>query len=120
MPDYYFGRKLEDLHTGLRGVATAKTEFENGCIRYLLEYVDKEGEPKEMWFDFQRLMDPETRDRVQPNDGIVGLSNKAIQQVAADNLAAYRQAETEGIARTQQAIPGGPGPVPPRRDPPKR
>lgn len=54
----YFGRTYRDTVTGIEGVATAITEWMNGCRRVCLERADKDGKLEELWFDEQRLEDP--------------------------------------------------------------
>lgn len=49
-----FGEKYRDSITGKEGIATARTEYQNGCVRVLLEYSNKDGEPQECWFDEPR------------------------------------------------------------------
>lgn len=74
------GSKVIDSITGFAGVATARTEYLNGCIRIGLQApVGKDGKiPDTEWFDEQRL------------------------------------------TTKSKAKRGGPGPVPPSRDCPKR
>lgn len=44
------GDKVCDKITGLVGVATARTEHLNGCIRYAIQPpVDKEGKMQDIW-----------------------------------------------------------------------
>ena len=50
-----FYEKYRDTATGFEGVATARIEFANGCVRILLERLDKDGELQETYFDEQRL-----------------------------------------------------------------
>lgn len=49
------GEFYRDTVTGFVGVATARYEFINGCVRYQLERLDKEGSVQELVFDEQRL-----------------------------------------------------------------
>lgn len=53
--DDILGMQYIDQVTGFRGVATAVTEWLNGCRRVCLEAVNERGEPLEYWFDEQRL-----------------------------------------------------------------
>lgn len=48
------GDKCRDQVTGFEGVATARVEYLNGCVRYALE-APKEGSVEELYFDDQRL-----------------------------------------------------------------
>ncbi len=52
------GSKVRDTLTGYEGIATAKTIFLYGCVRFCIEAesLTKDGEPKdERWFDEQRV-----------------------------------------------------------------
>ncbi len=52
------GEHYKDKITGFEGIATAKSEFLNGCKRVLLEpAVSKEGKLTEEWIDEQRLVE---------------------------------------------------------------
>ena len=54
------GNVYKDSITGFKGVATAKTEYLNGCVSVLLvpQTLDKSGDLLEShWFDIQRLID---------------------------------------------------------------
>lgn len=54
------GEFYKDRITGFEGIATARTEYLNGCVSVLLqpESLDKEGKIAEHeWFDIQRLID---------------------------------------------------------------
>lgn len=52
------GERYKDKITGFEGIATARSEFLNGCKRTLLEAtISKEGKLTEEWFDDQRLTD---------------------------------------------------------------
>jgi hypothetical protein len=53
------GEKVKDSLTGFEGVATARTEYLYGCVRICVESLelDKDGDPKEVWFDEQRLVE---------------------------------------------------------------
>lgn len=54
------GEKYEDKVTGFKGVATARTEYMNGCVRIMIEApMNKDGKLEEFWFDEQRV-DPES------------------------------------------------------------
>jgi hypothetical protein len=52
------GSRYRDRHTGYEGVATARTEYENGCVQICLERLDDKGEVASTWFDEQRIVDP--------------------------------------------------------------
>jgi len=52
------GDKVKDTVTGFKGIATAKSEFLNGCVRFLItpEVVGKaQTLPDEAWFDVARI-----------------------------------------------------------------
>lgn len=49
-----FGDKCRDLVTGIVGIAVAKTEWLNGCIRWSLDF-PKDGEVKRETFDDEQL-----------------------------------------------------------------
>ena len=46
---------VKDTATDIEGTITAKYVFSNGCVRYLLEYVDANGNAQEHVVDEQRL-----------------------------------------------------------------
>lgn len=51
------GNKVKDKVSGLEGIAIARHEFLNGCIRYTVQQkVEKDGKlPDEKWFDENQL-----------------------------------------------------------------
>ena len=53
--DIQFGRRYRDTVTGWEGIATAYTKWMNGCVRWHLEALDKDGKPAEEWFDSQQI-----------------------------------------------------------------
>jgi hypothetical protein len=54
LDDVELGAYYKDTVTQFEGIATARYEFLNGCVRVLLETLDG-GEVKEHAFDVQRL-----------------------------------------------------------------
>ncbi len=50
-----FKDKVKDIITGLQGTVTARCEYMNGCLCYLVEWADTEGTHHEHWVDLQRL-----------------------------------------------------------------
>jgi hypothetical protein len=52
------GNKVKCKVTGYTGIATARHEFINGCVRYSVQdKIDKEGKlPEEKWFDEGQLV----------------------------------------------------------------
>lgn len=50
-----FGEKVRDVVTGYEGTLTARFEYANGCVRYQVEALDKDGQLVETVFDEQRL-----------------------------------------------------------------
>jgi hypothetical protein len=53
------GEKVTDRITGFTGVATARAEYLNGCVRIQIEpRVQEDGKlPEAQWIDEQRLTD---------------------------------------------------------------
>jgi hypothetical protein len=49
------GQKVRDSVTGVEGTVTAITRYLAGCVRVAVELVNREGAPKEYWFDEPRL-----------------------------------------------------------------
>lgn len=52
------GMKARDIVTGLEGIITARTEFLNGCVRYIIQPpMNKKDNsvPNESWFDQQQI-----------------------------------------------------------------
>lgn len=54
-PMVKLGDRVRDAITGFEGIATAKHEYLNGCVRYSVEAPDKDGKPDEYAFDDQQL-----------------------------------------------------------------
>jgi hypothetical protein len=62
MPRVALGRKVKDKVTGFAGIATARTEYMNGCVRVLVEAkCNKDGKSPSEWFDEQRLGESSAR-----------------------------------------------------------
>lgn len=51
------GKKVKDSVTGLTGIATARIEYMNGCVQYMIQpKVVKDGVPaKAEWYDAQQV-----------------------------------------------------------------
>ncbi len=49
------GSKAKDTISGYTGIATARYEYMNGCVRYELSGTDKEGRPLSYVFDVQQI-----------------------------------------------------------------
>lgn len=62
------GESYRDTVTGFTGIATARVEFLNGCVRYTLEAGGEKpnDEPKELVFDEQRLVEAKTDQAPEP------------------------------------------------------
>ena len=62
------GQKVKDRITGFKGIAVAKIEYLNGCIRYQIQpKKDKEGKiPESEWIDEQQL---EKKEKKEKNGG---------------------------------------------------
>jgi hypothetical protein len=94
MPEIVLGNVYEDRISEFTGIATARTEFLNGCVRIAL--TPKIGEDKKPieteWFDEQQLIEKKTH------------------HVRSD---CSPESETKSPPR------GGPGPSPPSVDCPK-
>jgi hypothetical protein len=86
------GSKVKHVITGFEGIATSRTRYINGCVRYAVMAEElKDGAVNELYFDEQELM--------RTGDGIVAVVRE--QQIQPDR-------------------PGGSRNVPPPpRDPPK-
>lgn len=50
------GKKYRDTVSGYTGIATARYEYLNGCIRYELSGADKDGKPEHFVFDEQQIV----------------------------------------------------------------
>jgi len=57
------GDKVRDIVTGFEGIAVAKIEYLNGCIRYEVQpETCKDGKPIDsLWIDIQQLVVTEER-----------------------------------------------------------
>lgn len=56
MSQFQFGETVKDSVTGFQGVVTARYEFMNGCVRYMVERLKEDGGGiDELVFDEQRL-----------------------------------------------------------------
>lgn len=74
-----FGKRYRDKITGYEGVATAKTQYMNGCCQTCLESPAKPGEePKSFWFDDQRLVEAETEKPVKTPARVGGAVRKGV------------------------------------------
>lgn len=51
------GKRYRDTISGTEGIATARTTYLYGCVRVCLENLDEKGQPQDVWFDEQRLVD---------------------------------------------------------------
>ncbi|RLC38441.1 hypothetical protein DRH27_02240 [Candidatus Falkowbacteria bacterium] len=76
------GDTVQCIHTGVKGVAVAKTEFYNGCIQYTIApKATKEGKlPEEVGIDEQslKIVIAKTKPRLKRTTG--GPRNKAPRQ----------------------------------------
>lgn len=61
------GDKVRDTVSGWEGIATGRYEYLNGCRRWQVDGVDKEGKPEGFVFDEQQLEVSETQ-AVVPKD----------------------------------------------------
>jgi hypothetical protein len=61
------GDEVKDIVSGFTGIATARTEFLNGCVRISIDPpVDKDGKPVDgKWFDVEQV-EVMQRAKVQP------------------------------------------------------
>lgn len=65
------GKRYRDTITGFEGVATARTEFLHGCVRWSLLGVIA-GEPKDFSFDEPQLAEVSDSERHEPTRGTGG------------------------------------------------
>lgn len=69
------GKKVRDSITGFEGIATARQEQLNGCVRIAVtskkERSKDDGAPLELWFDEQRLGIKSTREKPTGGPGPV-------------------------------------------------
>lgn len=58
MKEIQLGNKVKDKVSGLTGIAVARTEFLNGCIRFTIQpEAKKDGTiPSECWIDDKQLV----------------------------------------------------------------
>ncbi len=49
------GNRYRDKVSGWEGIATARYEYMNGCVRYCLDAKDKDGAPTGHVFDVQQI-----------------------------------------------------------------
>ena len=54
-PVVILGERYRDVVSGWEGVATARYEYMNGCVRIELGGADKDGKPESFVFDVQQL-----------------------------------------------------------------
>ncbi len=53
-----FGDKVTDSVSGFSGTLTARTVYDNGCVKWLVEgRMREDGKLPTQWFDEQRLFD---------------------------------------------------------------
>lgn len=66
------GKQVRDRITGFTGVATARSEYLNGCVRILVEAKEAaDGKLPSDWFDEQRI------EYVEAGDGVLASAAKA-------------------------------------------
>ncbi|HEY3925243.1 MAG TPA: hypothetical protein VGL75_11840 [Acidothermaceae bacterium] len=58
-PRIVLGRKYRDTVSGWEGIATARYEYLNGCVRYQLDAKDDKGAPQGYVFDEQQVAEVE-------------------------------------------------------------
>lgn len=85
--------KVRDIVTGIEGKATAQYNYPNGCVRYELTMLDKDGAVKDYVFDDQQL---EVLERAHPEN------TDEAKAARAEATAAHRAAEEA------KDKPGGP------------
>lgn len=66
------GKRYRDSVSGWEGVATARYEYLNGCVRIELGDHDKDGEPKAFVFDESQIVDAETAEKLTGFTGTGG------------------------------------------------
>lgn len=69
------GSKVRDTITGYEGIATARSEFLNGCVSIQITRTEmtKDGDAKADWFDEQRVaLVEENVFRAQPSPATAG------------------------------------------------
>lgn len=49
------GDRVRDAVSGWEGIATARYEYLNGCVRWQIDGVDKDGKPEGFVFDDQQV-----------------------------------------------------------------
>lgn len=59
------GKRYRDAISGWEGVATARYEYMNGCVRYELAAHDKDGKPEAFVFDEQQIVECATSEPVE-------------------------------------------------------
>lgn len=60
------GQHYRDALTGWEGVAVARTDWLHGCVRIVLERLDKDGKIASETFDEQRLVEAATGEVPKP------------------------------------------------------
>ena len=58
--DIVLGKRYRESITGIEGTATSVYFYLNGCERVCLEFINKDGDLKELVFDAPRLVSLET------------------------------------------------------------
>lgn len=51
------GNRYQDKVSGWEGIATARYEYLNGCVRYEIAFHDKDGKPEAFVFDEDQLIE---------------------------------------------------------------
>lgn len=49
------GERYRDTVSGWEGIATARYEYMNGCVRIEISHKDKDGKPEAFAFDIQQI-----------------------------------------------------------------
>lgn len=70
MQTIVLGQTYRDRVSGWTGVAVARHEYLNGCVRYELAASDKDGKPESFVFDEQQIVSIDAPDgrRLVPGD----------------------------------------------------
>lgn len=55
MNDIRLGDRVRDTISGWEGIATARYDYINGCVRWQVDGADKDGKPDGFVFDYQSL-----------------------------------------------------------------
>lgn len=76
MDNIELGDQVKDVVSGWEGLATARYDYLNGCVRWEIAGADKDGKPDSYVFDQQQIQIMEKGRFKEPNSIMTGVIGK--------------------------------------------